>query len=75
MEATQAIDFTLDSTQDVTVEGGSSGNGSKKLIASINFDKEHREYNVFQGDTISIGRDPEACQIVFQNKVGSSVGC
>ena len=73
MEATQAIDFALDSTQDTTNEGASGHIVPKKLIGIIKFEEEHKEYSIFQGDTIFIGRDPEHCQIVLQSKVSTIV--
>ena len=72
IEATQAIDFALDSTQDTTTESASGHIVPKKLIGVIKFE-EDKEYSIFQGDTIFIGRDPEHCQIVLQSKVSSIV--
>ena len=77
----QEINVSPDSTQPITAEDDSHSSGivqdysgdivPKRLVGMINFEEDDRKFWIFQGDVISIGRDPEQCQIVLQNKVSS----
>ena len=70
MEATQLLDDTsLDSSEIVQDDSNDKGNCHKKLIGVLLFNEIQKEFNVFQGDIISLGRDPENCQIAIENKV------
>ena len=64
MEATQLLDTNE------SVDEGSDNNSSlrRKLVGILQVDGLE-DYNIFQGDAISIGRDPENCHIVLDNKV------
>ena len=66
MEATQALDFTDDNLEESSDNDGSV---RKKLVGIIQVDELKQDYSIFQGDAISIGRDPENCHIVLDNKV------
>ena len=69
----------MEETQEIARLSVSSSEGNsgefipKKLIGIIKFEEEDKEYSIFQGDTIFIGRDPEHCQIVLQSKVSTIV--
>ena len=67
MEATQALDFAL-ANSDISRED-TNDNNPKKLVGILQVDEDQKEYNAFQGDVISIGRDPENCQVILENKV------
>ena len=69
MEATQAIDFSLDSSELCKDDHDTSGNHPKRIVGVLQFDEDQLEYNAFQGDIIKIGRDSENCQVVLENKV------
>ena len=72
MEATQLLDSSLDESETNyfgAEEEDENENGSKKVIGALVFDESGKEFDILQGDTISIGRDPESCQIVLENKV------
>ena len=71
MEATQLLEGALDESLPYYSAEDDENNFPKKLIG-VMIIEENKEYNVFQGDTISIGRDPENCNIVLDNKVSSS---
>ena len=68
MEATQLLEGALDESLPYYSAEDDENNFPKKLIG-VMIIEENNEYNVFQGDTISIGRDPENCNIVLENKV------
>lgn len=68
MEATQILsDSALDDSEILERENDKD-NHVKKLIGVLLFD-DKKEWDIFQGDTISIGRDPENCQVTIDNKV------
>ena len=71
MEATQLLEGALDESLPYYSAEDDENNFPKKLIG-VMIIEENNEYNVFQGDTISIGRDPENCNIVLENKVITS---
>ena len=58
MEATQLLEGALDESLPYYSAEDDENNFPKKLIG-VMIIEENKEYNVFQGDTISIGRDPE----------------
>ena len=69
MEATQLLsDSALDETK-TFLENETEKENTKRLIGVLVFDNDQNEINIFQGDTISIGRDPEKCQVMVDNKV------
>ena len=53
-------------------EGDSNQFIPKKLIGMMNFREENQKCWIYEGDTISIGRDPEYCQFVLQNQVSNA---
>ena len=69
MEATQALDFALDSSDISREDTNENDNNPKKLVGVLQIEEDQKEYNAFQGDVISIGRDPENCQVILENKV------
>ena len=74
---TQVVNDSPDSTKEITMEDDGTGivqdhggdNVPKRLIGMINFEEDDKKFWIFQGDIVSIGRDPEQCQIVIQNEV------
>ena len=70
MEATQALNFALDNSELSREDESNNGNHPKILVGVLQLEEDQNQYNIFQGDTISIGRDPENCQVVLENKVG-----
>ena len=70
MEATQALTESALEASDIHMEDDNDENAHpRKLIGVLLLEEEHKEYNIFQGDIISIGRDPENCQVIIDNKV------
>ena len=68
----------MEETQEIARVSVSSSEGDsgqfvpKKLIGMMNFVEENQKCWIFEGDTISIGRDPEYCQVVLQNQVSNA---
>jgi hypothetical protein len=74
MEATQLLsDSALDESE-LFLANETDRDNTKKLIGVLVFDDDQNEINIFQGDTISIGRDPEKCQVMVDNKVNKQNG-
>ena len=76
MEATQLLDSALDESEThyfSAEDEDERNNCPKKLIGILRIEENDKEYDIFQGDTISIGRDPENCNIVHENKVSEIV--
>ena len=76
MDATQLLDSSLDESETHyfgAEDEHENKNGSKKVIGALVFDESGKEFDINQGDTISIGRDPENCQIVQENKVSKQI--
>ena len=68
MEATQILsDISLDDSVTL-LENEDDKDTPKRLMGVLLFD-DGKEFPVFKGDNISIGRDPEECQIVVDDKV------
>ena len=77
MEATQLLDSALDESEThyySAEEEDERNYCPKKLIGILKIEENDQEYDIFQGDTISIGRDPENCNIVQENKVSRIFG-
>jgi len=69
MEATQLLDNTLDKSETyLSAEDDNDGNNCPKKIIGVLCIEENKQYDICQGDTICIGRDPENCNIVLENK-------
>lgn len=72
MEATQILtDTSLDDSV-MLLENEDDKDAPKRLIGVLVFDNG-KEFPVFKGDNISVGRDPEHCQIVIDDKVSSLI--
>ena len=72
MEETQLLTSALDESEThyfSAEDEDERNNCPKKIIGIIRIAENDKEYDIFQGDTISIGRDPENCNIVLENKV------
>ena len=76
MEETQLLDSALDESEThyfSAEDEDEKKNFPKKLIGVLVFEENGKEYDIFQGDTVSVGRDPENCQIVLENKVSKQI--
>ena len=71
MEATQLLDNTLDKSETYlsAEDDDDRNNCPKKIIGVLCIEENDKQYDICQGDTICIGRDPENCNIVLENKV------
>ena len=77
MEETQLLTSALDESEThyfSAEDEDERNNCPKKIIGIIRIAENDKEYDIFQGDTISIGRDPENCNIVQENKVSKIFG-
>ena len=75
MEATQLLSESALDESEAFLGNETDKNITKRLVGVLVFDDDdHNEINIFQGDTISIGRDPEKCQVMVDNKVNEK-GC